>query len=105
MQAIWCISPDIKKLMNVIPFKGSTLKGVRTVIVADIGTLKLHITDDNGTEYLKELPDRLWVPSISKTLAYPKHFAEDCLTTDWEKIVLVTEDKNLNLGLEQADKR
>ena len=46
---------------------------------------------------MKKVPNSLWVPSISKTLASPQNFTAYCVTTDQDKTAIFTGAKSLKI--------
>ena len=48
----------------------------------------LHILDSTGREHIKEVPQSLFVPTMTKTLASPQHFAQVYVKTSTSKTIL-----------------
>ena len=80
-----CISNEKDHFKDLRHWSGAQLTGIGSTPIQGIGTLAWTMTDDNGQPQEMLIANSLYVPTISKCLLSPQHFAIQCEGTDTNK--------------------
>ncbi|EJK71791.1 hypothetical protein THAOC_06737, partial [Thalassiosira oceanica] len=82
-QATQCISPNPNHFEDLVPISNKFCQGFegQKAEIKGSGTLVFHMADDNGAVHPIRIPNSLYIPTATKVLLVPQHWAQEANDT------------------------